>query len=837
MKNRPFITAGLIVLVVCLVFSNPHFVPGFLKNINSDLLVRLRGPRDMDHRLILIYLDETDIQALGGWPVTRDYYSYAIHRLTEANAQVIGLDILFSTPNTQYPEFDRMLSGFIESSRRVVLPDILENGGHDSIEPLPVFRRNAAGIGFSNLGEEAMVRSVPLVAGDSTRLSFGLALACRYLKAEAVRQKGGIALVSESGPQIRIPVDENGMMRLNPAGCIQRIRSLSFTSLLKSFENHPDSLDFSGQLVLIAVTAPSLLSLRATPLCSRLPASLIHATVAGNILSESWLKTASFPLYFLWTGFWTLAALRFCWKRLRGIGWILTLLTVVNAATAWLFMAAFQLVFPLILSTMFMWITGLMCHRMRDRDLYDIQAGRLAEIESRIRHKEEALTEAEERLSQAESRIHRETAEIIQMSEVSRRLIRVKEMVVLAIEKQIRDLKTFTEPVAVERPSQFEEIIHAPGSPLEKTLTLVEKVAGDDIPVLIQGETGTGKELIARMIHKLSRRSRKPFVAVNCGALSESLLESELFGHERGAFTGASGQRRGRFELAQGGTIFLDEITETSLVFQARLLRVLQEGTFERVGGERTLNADVRVIAAHNKNLPDEVESGRFREDLYFRLNAFPIDLPPLRDREDDIPALIEFFIDRYRKSGRISLSDAVMDRFRLHRWPGNVRELENVIRRSVLLAESEKRRMIQLKDLPEELQNPELDVQPALYQPLESQILETLRAFRFSHSAISQTAKALGNRDRGTITEYFRGLCFQYFVEHDDPGKAAAALAGSEDEEVVMRVERKIRDYLDNVGESVQDSPDSPSCYKGLPKKFHPFLDDIVQKIRNEKS
>jgi transcriptional regulator with GAF, ATPase, and Fis domain len=381
------------------------------------------------------------------------------------------------------------------------------------------------------------------------------------------------------------------------------------------------------------------------------------------------------------------------------------------------------------------------------------------------------------------------------LSESSRQSAEDKESQVLALEKQLRDLKAASIGAEENRHVKFGEIIHGPDSPMIEILRMVEKVAQDDIPVLIQGETGTGKELIARAIHQMGPRRGKPFVAVNCGALSENLLESELFGHEKGAFTGAVGQRKGRFELAHGGTLFLDEITATSPAFQARLLRVLQEGTFERVGGERTIRADVRIIAAHNRDLSREVAEKRFREDLYFRLNGFPVTLPPLRNRPGDIPYLTRFLIRKYDQGSSIRLSETVLERLGVYRWPGNVRELENVIRRAVLLARSEGRGIIQLKDLPEEIQKENPEVETVLYRPLETQILETLRAFRFTHSAIGQTAKALGNRDRGTVTEYFRGLCFQFLSENNgDVKQVTAALAASDEPEVVTRVENKMR-------------------------------------------
>jgi len=215
-------------------------------------------------------------------------------------------------------------------------------------------------------------------------------------------------------------------------------------------------------------------------------------------------------------------------------------------------------------------------------------------------------------------------------------------------------------------------------------------VAPTDATVLIHGETGTGKELLARGVHDRSRRKTRPLVKVNCGAIPSGLVESELFGHERGAFTGATQQRIGRFELAHGGTIFLDEVTELPLETQVKLLRVLQEGEFERVGSSRTIKVDVRVIAATNRNLQEVVRSGAFRSDLFYRLNVFPLEVSALRERREDIPLLVNFFLGRFSKSvGKKirGLSQKSMERLVQYAWPGNIRELQNVIERAVVLA------------------------------------------------------------------------------------------------------------------------------------------------------
>ncbi len=230
---------------------------------------------------------------------------------------------------------------------------------------------------------------------------------------------------------------------------------------------------------------------------------------------------------------------------------------------------------------------------------------------------------------------------------------------------------------------------------------LIQKVAATKATVLVTGESGTGKELVARAIHAQSPRRDKPLISVNCSALAETLLESELFGHERGSFTGATSQRKGRFEIADGGTLFLDEVGEMAPSVQVTLLRVLQNREFERVGGNKTIKVDVRLIAASNRDLKEEIPRGTFREDLYYRLNVVHIEVPPLRDRRDDLPLLIRYFLERFSKElnkETPTLSSEAMTVIRDYSWPGNIRELENMLERAVILASSS---LIHAEDLP----------------------------------------------------------------------------------------------------------------------------------------
>src|SRR5262245_35790243 len=284
----------------------------------------------------------------------------------------------------------------------------------------------------------------------------------------------------------------------------------------------------------------------------------------------------------------------------------------------------------------------------------------------------------------------------------------------------------------------------------KQMMTLVQQVADSSATVLIQGESGTGKEGVARAIHDGSPRRSGPFVAVNCAALPETLLESELFGYEKGAFTGAAGAKKGRFELADGGTLFLDEVADLSPVTQPKILRVLQEGEFERLGGTRTMRVDVRIVAATNQDLAQMVRDRRFREDLYYRLNVITITVPPLRERREDIRVLAEHFLRLYAAKNNRRLEGFTDDAFRRlegYSWPGNVRELENVIERGVVLARAS---LLDLADLPEEIAGatplPEGVLSVRIGTPLaevEQRLLEaTLRATKNNKTL---TAKLLG--------------------------------------------------------------------------------------------
>jgi formate hydrogenlyase transcriptional activator len=299
-------------------------------------------------------------------------------------------------------------------------------------------------------------------------------------------------------------------------------------------------------------------------------------------------------------------------------------------------------------------------------------------------------------------------------------------------------------------PVYFSKII-GESNALLYVLSRVKDVAKTDATVLIQGETGVGKELITRFIHETSSRSQKPFVKVDCAALPENLVESELFGHEQGAFTGAERQRKGRFELADGGTLFFDEITELSMAMQTKLLRVLQDGEFERVGSSRTLKTDVRVISATNRILDEEVVKGRFRIDLYYRLNTYPITVPPLRKRKNDIPLLVDYFIPQIASQFGKQIDrvpSQTMKLFKEYDWPGNIRELINMLERVIITTSDSVLRLP--KEIRKTLVNPPKSIEPidnfVTLDDVERQhILTVLKAVNWRISGPTGAAQILG--------------------------------------------------------------------------------------------
>jgi DNA-binding NtrC family response regulator len=383
-------------------------------------------------------------------------------------------------------------------------------------------------------------------------------------------------------------------------------------------------------------------------------------------------------------------------------------------------------------------------------------------------------------------------------------------------------------------PDGEDALVFHPASPLKGILRKARQVAVGDLPVLIVGESGTGKEMLAQYIHAQSKRAAGPFVAVNCAALNENLIESELFGHEAGAFTGATQRKAGRFERADGGTLFLDEIAETAPSFQVRLLRVLQEGTFERVGGTVPIRTSVRVVAATNRDLARAIAEGRFREDLFYRLNGLTLSLPPLRARPMDIEALFRAFLAE--SGSALRPSAALIEWLAVQPWRGNVRQLRAATGRAVLNATMKRRSFL----LPDDFELPDAAVPAPQDDASQAErVLEALRRHGFAHRSIQHTADEL-SLHRITVSEYLRGWIIRLLVRGGlRRAEVYRALQGYADIEDRARYERKVDQYTDTILRRIEQGlargETDAEIQMGRFKNTHAaFKEDLLQLIES---
>ena len=856
--NKKHAVSLLIIIIASIVSSSlPLPWNESLRDIYTDLLFKLRGSRSLSDDVVLVFIGDKDIATLGGWPISRDYYSYLIHILQSKHARVIGLDILISKPDPIHPEYDRIFGDFLNSAGNVCVPvafaeintTVKSNKsllntmeGKTITRSLPNLMDNSAAYGFSNFERSSVLRKVPLIITfcDELYYSFGLQLARLYLDIPEFTKEmpHDVFLTELKMGRYVIPLDNIGRVRLNYFGGLDQIKSISLIDLFHDFKESKNTINLEDKLVIVSVTASGVSNLMTTSLSASLPASLIHATIAENTLQQNFLT--EMPLKWQWliyllfiiAAYLLYSVSSFQTRLVTAIG----IVTIYFVACLLFFIYANH-IFPLFYPTITFFILILLGEVERRRHTIVLDNSIKFLLNQQIKTKELELEETKKKLVKLENELINET----RLSENSLLLAKERKRTILQLEKELSDLRTYTVPEVQSRELEYSNIVYAENSPMRSVLELISKIRTDDIPVLIMGETGTGKEIIAKAIHNSSNRRNAPFVALNCGALSETLLESELFGHEKGSFTGAQFRRQGRFELANKGTIFLDEITETTNSFQSRLLRVLQEKSFERIGGETSIPTNVRVIAATNKNISEEMENGRFRADLFYRLNGFPITLPSLQRRTEDIPLLAMHFLTKYKYTAVSGFSDGAIDILKSYHWPGNVRELENIVRRAAILAQGENRHIVQEIDLPPEIGRRDSNlVAQKVHVSFEEQVLQMLQQLQFTHSAISQTAKALGNKDRGTITEYFRGMCFEQFVHSNfDLNDTVKNIAGSSDHKVLQKVKSKVTDYIENLKSHLADDEVNTSefpvkAYKGLPKKYHPYLEQVINHLRN---
>jgi len=862
LRQGIIIAAGLSILAALLVLLLGTPLAA-VEEQATGLEYRIRGSRQADTSIVLIYVDDEAVKELG-WPVKRNFYALMVKALDDLQVKAVGIEPVFEDRRPEYSEYDDLMSEEVAASGNVVLggycdslsdrpdsilPSVLtDKFSYPSVEeptlcavsphfPFPKLFNAAAGVGLLNLSDDD---AVPLFVryGREAAPAFGMELLRVYLGADraSVQCAENALTIRQSGRLVRFPVRPPGVVSLNYPGDLSSFRAYPFLEVLKAYDalradRHPSIPveSFKGKVALVGVIAEGRSQFLSTPVDKRLPSLAMQGTFIDDALgagfqrSIAWWTKALALLCLSFACASTVLFLRAPADKIAAAG-----ILILTAVASQILFAAGQCACPVIslllggtISTVGSMVYK---HRLVQERVTRLESEQSAII-SQLREKEATLQALEGELIAAQSAKGADkTAELLGE-------IRKYKAEIRMLTSRADDMEEYTDnnDGADAEPGEFERLVFDKKGKIKPVIDFVSKIAPSDAPVLILGESGTGKELIARAIHRKSARAGGPFVAVNCGALTESLLESELFGHERGAFTGAVKDRLGRFELAHGGTIFLDEIGDVSEAFQLKLLRVLQEGELERVGGARTLKVDVRVLAATNKDLKEQVALKRFREDLYYRLNVLSVALPPLRERGSDIAILVRHFLRREGEG--MSISRNVMRAFQQFPWPGNVRELESAVKRAVLLAKADGRTMITVKDVTEEIAAAAQDG-----IAVEEQVLDSLREKKFSRSAITDTAEELGGLNRGTVAEYLRGECLKSFSEHEfDVDGAVRHITLSSESEVNDRVRKKIEEYLANIAGVIDRSQPWDAArlslrpkLKNLPQRYHVYVEQV---------
>lgn len=863
-KEWMFIALATLVCVAALVLA--HSPVEVLEQEITYLRYQVRGSETADTNIVLVYIDQEAIQSLH-WPVRRNFYALMLKALSDLHVRAVGIEPLFEDPNLEYPEYDDLLSRMVARAGNVVLTSYWDSVASPGARlpadtlparlfdypavltevppalrahlPLPVLRTSAAGIGHVNIAGRADV-DLFLSTGNARSAAFALELArvsCGLARSDVICQDHEVTLRCEGSP-VTFHTTGEGTTEINFPGPLRSFTSYPFLEVLKSYDAlRADRAGLipvgrlTGKIVLVGVIAEGRSVFVPTPVDPRLPSLAFHASFINNALKDNFIRR---------TPLWVMILLSLLSGMACG-GAILFLRTPLNRAVlicvpvcviivSLVLFAASAIEFPVLGPVVTGGAAGLIGIIRRQRrakeHLVGLETERSRILQS-LHDREAKVAMLEQEIVNRDQERSRDRTEDM-LEELRRYKAEIRSLSSQADDMDAYDSSaTHTGSARVE----FEGMVYDAIGTMAPVVEFVSKIAASDAPVLVLGESGTGKELIARAIHRRSARAQGIFVAVNCGALAESLLESELFGHEKGAFTGAFREKPGRFELANGGTIFLDEIGEVSEGFQLKLLRVLQEGELERVGGTKTIRVSVRIVAATNRDLKDLVRQKQFREDLYYRLDVLTVALPPLRERQTDIPLLIAHFLER--EGGALRVSKNVMDALQNYRWPGNIRELESAIKRGALLAKAEKRPMITVKDLSEDIASAARSA-----APVEEQVLESLRDKQFSRSAVTDTADELGGFNRGTVAEYLRGESLKAFAECAyDLEKAVRRISLSSDPAVNDRVRRRLVDYLANIADAISPSqmweanrsglkPKS----KNLPLKYHRYLEQVAE-------
>ena len=797
--NKQFVIKTFIVLAV---FVLTIFYAGLSDSSNSickNIFKNIRGEVLPDTNVVLITISGNDIAQLGGWPLKRSYYALLINELNKYRVKKIGIEVFFSGRNSIQTMYDHLFISQIKSADNVVLSSVPGN----------IYIKNDAyqsdAIEFPSLKEI----DSSLVTGHIGLLPDGI------IPVQVNNEKAFAEQLARSEEKNNIKVNITSSWK-----SFHQYELLDFFSLVK--QNSPDLQQLRGKIILIGVSDEKFTKKLSSSFDAYLPGIAFHAFAVSNLLDNNSVKESLFSISML-IHLLLLGLFIFLFeKKTLQRNYLIASIFIFILSGEFIFFSFFnyELHFASFLIPFFSLLTFEITSTFLERNsLFETTISEVEALKHLLVKKEHEFVELKKQSDSSS----------VKEKEVLKEKIELLQKEIALQEKQGQNELPYT-PKADDKVSEsFCGILYR-SKVMRDVVGFIKKAAPTNETVLILGESGTGKELVAKALHQKSKRKEAPFIAVNCGALSETLLESELFGHVKGAFTGAGTDKIGRFEAADKGTIFLDEIGETSENFQVKLLRVLQSGEFEKVGSAKTFRVDVRIIAATNKKLDQMVKEKKFREDLFYRLNVFPIQLPPLRERKEDIPEIVEGII---RQNSKLTgISKAAMEILLQHDWRGNVRELESALKRAFVFADAEQRTIIQLTDLPEDL----VKEKRLHYEEL---VLDALRQKKFSHSAFSEIAAEL-EVNRTLISENLRGLSFKLLVKNDFDVKATInELGATDDEKSLEKVKAKLDTFLSNIREDAKKigSVDFEnvkhklqSKYKNLPKKFHPYLDEVIK-------
>ncbi len=864
-RSRPLQSAAGAVVATSLAFSLSSVAPATFTALDWSLYDAAPRSAPVSPSILLLNRDRTSEARFGTGPWDPALLAKFIAAAHEAGAAAIGIDVPLGEPSPPHlggAVSDALLNEAVRDAGNVVFATEAREAVVPTPNPLPLDMQSTAAVGHFTVSPDAdhIVRSMPLfvVTGGRPVPAFGFALASM------------LANIPLRGMEdhLHLPIDRQGRLLLNYSASASRpsVHMISFDEAWEAMqaggsETLHDWMKDKVVLMLARSTTPQDRHL--IPDGSAISASLLQARLLNTVLTQSWGHRLSTPwqvalaLVLAGATAWILLGLR----SGKGIAAIVALLIgypaiVLAAATAgWML----PVILPLVSSLVVAAGTAVWAHvsagqrvLLMEQHMLRVQQ-ELAAVRGALAVREDAVDALKEDLEAARTAVAQSTGRQEELSReagiLQARIAEAQAQEEAArqrlesLSRELEGLRSVAgalEPMGDTELERLREECGRFGIVTRDRQVIglfrdLKRGAKTALPALLLGEPGTGKELFARAIHRLSPRSAKPFIAVNMAAVSPELFESELFGHVRGSFTGATADRRGYFELANHGTIFLDEIGDLRLDHQGKLLRVLQEKSFYRIGATTPTTVDVRIVAATNRDLQRGVSEGWFREDLYFRLKGLVFRLPPLRERTEDVALLAQHSMTEASRGLGKPVPQLAQDALRLlerQLWRGNVRELRQCLEQAVALSDGP---LITARDLRLQPDEPVSAVRTAAALPDQAGDASVLACLRDHGFDMQATAKSLG-WDRSTVTQRLKGLCFQALVEaNGDQRKAAASIAG--DPALVRTVELKLADYYSHLLASITPfaGPDDAvsDCkrrFKNLPERHFRSVEALVR-------